>query len=173
VKKTSRTPAQGDKQDLNVLKEPPKTVRPTTQQLAMLAATLAHTANDDPLYLISKAAGLWEKAEAYLDLMYTEASLSEEQLARQAEFQALPKPRKYPVTRDEFARLMLPHLKGRTADLAAALKAYAAGKLELQRIGQESPDKPTPEEIAKYYEEWKPMDENTFLMASRDFFTDR
>jgi len=170
VKKTSGTPAQGDKQALNIRNEQPKKVPPTTEQLAMLAAALAHTGEDDSFHLVSRAADLWERTQAYLDFMYSEAPLSEEQLARGAEFQALPKPRKYPVKRDEFAQLMLPRLKGRTADLAAALKAYGAEKLRRERVRQGSSEEPTPEEVAKYYAEWKPMDQPTFSEASWEFF---
>jgi hypothetical protein len=129
---------------------------PTTQQLATLAATLARNSNDTPHGLVDAALEVWKAAEAALD---AEARATDAHAASEAQAAALPMPERYPVTLDQFLRLLLPKLKGRTFDQFATYREYlrimeAVRRKATARTNGEDPDNlqveafaPTKEEV--------------------------
>lgn len=84
----------------------PSSVKPTTAQLANLAAALSKE-KEEPEWLVKYALALWEAANELL----TKPQPPQAEPERTSE----PKPKGYPVKLDEFLRLVLPHLSGRTA----------------------------------------------------------
>jgi hypothetical protein len=63
---------------------------------------------------------------------------------------------RFPLTRDDFLRKVLPQYKNRTADLERIAKAFISEKLQQLRYvtGEES----TPEAVANAYGSWKPYE---------------
>jgi hypothetical protein len=143
---------------------------PTPEQLATLAATLARNPADEDFRLLLRALELWQGAEMVLRAE-RETQLRRNQPAymqaylEQAVLGPLPTPKRYPVTRDEFARLMLPHKKGRTADLATALKDYIRADIRKEKARDATPD-----EVADRYANWPPIENVEALRNARFSF---
>lgn len=136
---------------------------PTTEQLTLIAATLSKPGNGNAATLTDAALKLWQAAERKLD---SERQIEARSDKWNAEFDALPKPKSFPVDRDQFARLMLPSLVGRTADLAKAIKDYIGATTS----GSGHEGKPTDAEIAERFSQWKPIiNEHNFQLAARKF----
>ncbi len=134
---------------------------PSTEQLALIAATLARNTTDTPDNLTKTAMALWlsareriffshEEGEVWLQDCQMEAAISEKNdyYNDQGEH-FLPIPDEYPVTRDQFLRVMLPKYKSRTAELARIAKAFVRDVL-LERHQRA----PTADEIAAAYGTW-------------------
>lgn len=104
--------------------------RPSELELATLAARLARTEQIDPKQLVKEAWELYwascEKIKA--DHLEVERHLREmeAQEAEEAEEESenIPRPLKYPVTFQEMELLLLPKLKGRTAERAELFREY-------------------------------------------------
>ena len=132
---------------------------PNTEQLAMIAATLARNTGDAPDVLTNTAMTLWLMAREKIFRADYSEEIGQQDFALDSEysdyhafmddefFPAIPD--EYPVTRDRFLRVMLPKYKSRTADLARIAKAYIRDVL-LKRLHRE----PTPDEIAGAYAKW-------------------
>jgi hypothetical protein len=145
---------------------------PTTEQLATLAATLVRTSDHDANSLAAAALTLWRAAEDELakareaaDRWTVVTIPAEGRPISEAELPPLPEPKRYPIKRDEFARLVLPHLKGRTAELAEKLKAYCKACIAA-RTGRTA----TPEQVADYYANWKDITQEwEYQISARQF----
>ena len=133
---------------------------PTTEQLATIAATLARNPGDDPLALTVKALDLWLAARENLFRADHRKAISEQNNCLYMEFGDfsawISKPDfpstsgKYPVTRDQFLRVVLPKYKNRTADLARFARCFLQDTLA-DRNGK----KPTQDEVNDAYSNWK------------------
>lgn len=155
--------------------------RPTVQELALVAATIAgctgldlHAARppEEVLHdlnaLSLTAFNLWTSAARRLKIEQQWEVACD---VLDAMFAGLPMPKSYPVTRDEFIRLVLPRLKGRTAEQAAALKGFAKHQVELKIMLETGTRREAaPEEIANYYATWNPsLTEEEFTNLRRYF----
>jgi len=112
--------------------------RPTELQLAQLAARLARTEKIEPKQLVREAWALyWEscrvikadyrKVEEYFrHEERSDASLADDCVGQ---IEPVPKPKKYPLTFGEAELLLLPKLKGRTADRAIVFRDYIFSKI--------------------------------------------
>jgi len=89
-------------------------VGPSVEQLANLAAAISRDGKSAPEYLAKRAMTIWKAAQ---DLLLTQPPL-------QPEGPPLPKPRRYPVKLDEFLRIMLPRLSGRTGEKFSVFREY-------------------------------------------------
>ncbi len=138
---------------------------PTTKELTTLAATLARTSNDNADSLAKAALKLWRAANATLE---REAQADARRADVEAEHATLPTPKRYPVTRDAFGKLMLPAWQSeRTAEVAEALKGYCAMCIE-RDTGQPATD----EAVASRYAGWRDIDNpSSFAMAARQFLS--
>jgi hypothetical protein len=103
----------------NIPAEPPP-AEPTVEQLALLAATLSNSKIGDrvepPGSLVSRAMAIWKEAQRLLDPPPLVQPV-------------LPKPRRYPVELDDFLRLVLPNLSGRTGDKYGLFRDYLKFRL--------------------------------------------
>jgi hypothetical protein len=140
---------------------------PTTEQLALIAATLARNTTDTPDNLTKTAMALWFSARQQIFYSNDENEVQlqdhhfEQVMFEQDEYynemagdrHFLPIPDEYPVTRDQFLRVMLPKYKSRTADLARIAKAFVCDTLR-ERSGIE----PSQDEINDAYGKWKPYE---------------
>jgi hypothetical protein len=109
--------------------------RPSELELAHLAARLARAGSFDPKELVKDAWALyWESCrriqEDHLQVTrYFEEEGSEPGLEA---WELLPRPKGFPVRFAEMERLLLPGLKGRTAERAALLREFAFADLMQQ-----------------------------------------
>lgn len=129
---------------------------PTADQLATLAALLGRgSQREDVPGLISQALAIWNEAHKVLKPRIRERW---NQFKEERALAIPPCPKTCPVTRDTFARLMIPRLKKRPAELAAALKEFSKAVLERKFLDSGEARQTTPEEVEKYYTEWKPIE---------------
>lgn len=107
--------------------------RPTELELARLAAQLARTEKIDPRQLVQEAWELFRESCHTIQKDYRELKEYFEQEAKaddQLDWQdderveALPAPKKYPVMHKQVESLLLPKLKGRTAERASLIREY-------------------------------------------------
>lgn len=140
---------------------------PTTEQLALIAATLARNTTDTPDNLTKTAMALWLSARERIFYSHEEGEVRQQDLQMDGVLYANeeyynnmvsdhpfpPIPDEYPVTRDEFLRVMLPKYKSRTADLARIAKLFVRDVLRERNHWE-----PTPDEIATAYGRWKPYE---------------
>ena len=123
---------------------------PTTEQLALVAASLAESINNEPSKLVDAAIKLWDAAEKKLHGRL-EDKCNEALTDYIVCDISFDKTLRFPLKRDEFLLKMLPRLKYRTGEIASVLKAYA--KSEIEQSGRNA----TPEEVSNYYANWKPI----------------
>jgi hypothetical protein len=150
---------------------------PTTEQLAMIAATLARNTTDTPDNLTKTAMALWLSARERIfysheeDEVWHQDCLMETVLREKSDHYNdqgeifRPIPDEYPVTRDQFLRVMLPKYKSRTAELARIAKLFVRDVLR-DRNHRE----PTPDEIATAYGRWKAYENAEQANAGAKFF---
>lgn len=112
--------------------------RPSELELARLAAELARTEKIDPKQLLAEAWELyWESCRTLqadhrkvVAAVAREAELARElQPSKQLPAETVPMPGKYPVTHQQVEALLLPKLKGRTAERAALIREYIFSEL--------------------------------------------
>ena len=113
--------------------------RPTELELARLAAALARTEEIDPKQLVREAWGIFVESCQRIqeDRREVERRREQEEGAMDAwerRDDGLPRPRSYPVTFQEMERLLLPKLRGRTAERAALFREYIFAMLVEQRF---------------------------------------
>jgi hypothetical protein len=95
--------------------------KPTTAQLASLAAALSKdTRTEGTESLARSALQIWEAAHELLTNPPPPPAPAEP---------AVPQPKHYPVTLDQFLRLMLPRLTGRTGERYALFREYLRFRL--------------------------------------------
>ena len=97
---------------------------PTTFELATLAATLAEKDSlgnsPEPDLLVSNALNIWTAAGELLEKRRSlQASVSLNPTAP-----ALPVPKRFPVSLDNFLNLLLPHLSGRSGEKHYLFRQY-------------------------------------------------
>ena len=103
---------------------------PTVAQLAALSASMAKSWADDPGHLVLTAFEIWKASDKVLAEEREERKLRALLAAEQAQAPSEPPlrlrlPKKYPVTFDQFLRLVLPpKLTGRTAEQFALYREY-------------------------------------------------
>jgi hypothetical protein len=116
--------------------------RPSELELAQLAARLARTKAIDPGQLVKEAWGIyWESCrkikEDYLQverhLKSMEAFEADNDSVMEEE-DGLPHPKTYPVRFQEMELLLLPKLKGRTAERAALFREYLFAEMINERL---------------------------------------
>jgi hypothetical protein len=164
--------------------------RPEPLQLAQLAAQLAHPGKDNPQELIQSAWALYWEGCRQLKEDYQQV---EALLARMEEWEAqaevvepaptFAQPKQYPVTFQEVELLLLPHLKGRTAERArlfrtyirerAVSPSYMEGSTKDRRsrlVGGRLPA-PTPDEEAAIFGRWRRgrYNEEQYVGFAEDF----
>jgi len=93
----------------------PPSAKPTTAQLASLAAALSRE-KEQPEWLVKYGLAIWESAHELL-------TKPQPQLVEPGG-PSEPEPKRYPVTLDEFLRLMLPRLIGRTGEMYGVFREY-------------------------------------------------
>jgi hypothetical protein len=98
----------------------PPSAKPTTAQLASLAAALSKEGTETYCELVKQALGIWEAAHELL---------TNPQPPVEPERPRLSEPKGYPVNLDEFLRLMLPHLSGRTGEKYSLFREYLKFRL--------------------------------------------
>ena len=96
--------------------------KPTTAQLCKLAAALSKDGTEPAERLVNQALAVWEAAHELL----TKPPLPPPVAAEPA----LPEPKRYPVKRDAFLRLMLPKLGGRSGEYSSIFRKYLRFRLE-------------------------------------------
>lgn len=99
----------------------PSSAKPTTEQLANLAAAISEDGTEPPESLVNRALAVWEAAHELLN----KPASSSPTLAPPGP----PEPKRYPVTLDQFLLLMLPHLKGRTGERYGLFREYLRFRL--------------------------------------------
>jgi hypothetical protein len=104
---------------------------PSTEQLAQLAATLARSSQNSASELAKAALTLWKSAEKELKMECLRLAAERQwqavrppDSASQSKAPIVPTPKRFPVTHDEFLRLVLPKLRGRTGEQATVFKRY-------------------------------------------------
>jgi hypothetical protein len=108
--------------------------RPSELELAHLAARLARTEKIDPKQLVSEAWDLyWESCrKIQADHQHAQRMLQALEAQDDDDWEDqtdLPQPRNYPVKFLEMERLLLPKLRGRTADRATAFREYLLAEI--------------------------------------------
>jgi hypothetical protein len=97
--------------------------KPTTEQLANLVAALSkNLPTETPEFLAKRALGIWEAAYQLL----TNPPPPTHEVPNQ---HSQPEPNSYPVTLDQFLKLMLPHFSGRTGEKFFIFRQYLAFRL--------------------------------------------
>ncbi len=151
---------------------------PTPQQLATLAATLARQGNNNLEQLCSEAMLLWAAAHEHIVLQRKcDEDWKVESARQEANRIEPPEPKMHPVTRDEFCRLVLPKLNGRTGERASIIKMWLNHELAMNRWMKTDQKKsvsefePTKAEIDNAFAEMqsKPMDYPTYRFRAYDF----
>ncbi|HEY5345963.1 MAG TPA: hypothetical protein VIK62_06425 [Verrucomicrobiae bacterium] len=151
---------------------------PTAQQLATLAATLARQSNNNSDKLCSEAMNLWATAHEYMALQRLCDKDWQIEKARMDANRIEPaEPKRYPITRDDFCRLVLPKLNGRTGERASIIKTWLSHDLAMSRwmvTDQKSPISdftPTKSEVDDAFAEMqrKPMDYPAYRLRAYSF----
>lgn len=144
--------------------------RPTELQLAELAARLARTTVIDPKQLVSEAWAIYQESCRLIREDYKHVTgffendgrcedLTDEGPARTV--LSLPVPKKYPVPYPEAERLLLPKLKGRTAERAQVMRGflfadYVRSKMaEASSLDGKPVVSPTGEQLKRLQEEFR------------------
>jgi len=137
---------------------------PTTEQIAMLAATLAsRTIPRDfmPSVLTKQALELWAWSQETIRLARFEDRFGQQEKKRrlaETDLTRFFKPSdKYPVTRDEMLKKVLPRLQGRKKKLAEISKAFWCDRLIQENLANKIYKRPTQKEIGFAYENWGPF----------------
>jgi hypothetical protein len=139
---------------LNYRPPVPSESRPTVEQIAIIAATLARNSEKDtPDKLADRAMKQWLAARARIYIADEERELSKQDIELLSKFVRwhvekdyfLPTG-EYPLKRDLFLQKMLPQYKSRPD----VLKRYGMGFLSYA-LRDVKKRKPTPDEIAKVY----------------------
>jgi hypothetical protein len=136
--------------------------RPTELQLANLAVRLARTEKIDAKQLVEQAWGIYMESCSKVGEDYRQLRRLEEVAEREMEDfddvgEGLPQPKKYPVTFRQMELLLLPKLKGRTADRAALFREYLFAEMVDRSLSSENAEDSgsywdyVPEEL----EDWK------------------
>ena len=112
----------------------PSRAEPTAYELAKLAVAVLQANRDRHGYsepdALKDALAFWLNARELLEKWRTTpASVFPEPPPAPA-VPALPEPKRYPVSIDEFLRLMLPSLSGRTGDKYGLFREYLAFRLQ-------------------------------------------
>lgn len=100
--------------------------RPSEMELARLAAQLARTEKIDPKQLVAEAWSIYRESCQRIEQDQRESERAQAiavEKAREKETQ-IPEPEKYPVTFAEIELLLLPKLKGRTAERAELFREH-------------------------------------------------
>jgi hypothetical protein len=151
---------------------------PTAQQLATLAATLARQSNKNSDKLCSEAMNLWATAHEYMVLQRLCDKDWQVEKARMDANRIEPaQPKSYPITRDDFCRLVLPKLNGRTGERASIIRIWLSHALTMDRwmvTDQKKPVSefaPTKDEVDDAFAEMqsKPMDYPTYRFRAYNF----
>jgi len=130
---------------------------PTTQQLATIAAQLARLPNDNPAQLVEAALALWEAADKQVEFRNLQDSCLPDQAARDAYIATLPKPKTFPVERDDFLKLLMPTIPA--ADRARRFRQYLAAWKHDEAEDQ----------IVTRYAQWEPLSESDYPHAVEHF----
>ena len=122
--------------------------RPTELQLAELAARLARTTVIDPKQLVSEAWVIYQESCRRIREDYKHVTeffeddgrfedLTNDDSARSA--LSLPAPKRYPVPYPEAERLLLPKLKGRTAERAQVMRGFLFADYVRSKMAEKTP----------------------------------
>jgi hypothetical protein len=148
---------------------------PTTEQLTMIAATLAGSAHTSdfgafvPSLFTQRAMKLWLAAHDTISWADYEDEIGRQERNHQdfkdAIYLHFQRSDKYPVTRDEFLKKMLPHLTSRAHELTQIGKAYWRRTLFEKNFienGQKLMDlkEPTQNEINDAFANWGPFQDH-------------
>lgn len=137
---------------------------PTTEQLAMIAASLAR--NTDlirfgPAVLTKQALELWLWAQEQIHHAENDDLAGSEEKKRREATDDLnlyfKRSDKYPVTRKEFFKKLLPQVQGRLKKIAEIGKAYTTDKLVAENLRNNIFQKPTQDEIDLAFENLGPF----------------
>ncbi len=140
---------------------------PTADHLAMIAATLAQSTNDKPDSLTDAAMTIWLSArkrifqaadhlEIYeqdlqLDVDGSVAEFNRDWEANNLdEIRVSTDERAYPLSRDDFFRMILPKMKSRPAEVAQLAKKFLRDDLSKRHKKE-----PTQDEVNAVYSGWK------------------
>lgn len=146
---------------------------PTTEQLALIAATLARSTQEKPHELTKAAMALWKEARD--EIFYTDFQHEIElqdvsyeiRLDEYYDFSEPPLfiPGEEPYPRDYFLRTVLPKYRNRADKLAQIAKAFVRDTLR-ERAGKE----PSQDEINDAYGKWKPFENANHANAMAERF---
>ena len=146
---------------------------PTTEQLATLAANLSRHVTDNHDELCSTALNLWATAAKFV---YLQKRAGEDFMREWAKIDktGIPKPRDFPVSRDEFLRLVLPGKD--TGETAALCREWLRFKLAVvmdlkMDPGCESQPEITKEQIDAAFGDMQrtPMGGKAYYQQARSF----
>jgi hypothetical protein len=145
---------------MDVKKTKPSTARlPTPEQLAIIAATLwgsQKTTQFWPSVLAKKAMELWFSARDTIFWADYEDKIGRQEQRWQdwndASYRVFQRSDKYPVTREQFLKKMLPSCKDRAHELARIGKDYCKSNLRESK-GRE----PTKDEVDNAFARWGPF----------------
>lgn len=99
--------------------------RPSELELATLAARLLRPDKVDPKQLVDEAWNLYHASCLKIQKDYLAAQRLVPSWPPEDDFDLeLPQPKQYPMTFEEMERLLLPRLRGRTAERAALLREF-------------------------------------------------
>lgn len=145
----------------------PRNWRPTTEQLAVIAATLARKPNETPEMLVDRAMEIWIATIRKISSYDCQPSNGEGLLVKT--FRTIDElytlDGKTSCTRDGFLRKLLPQYKTKTADLAKIGKAFLRDGL-LKKSGKE----PAINQVGLAWGNWEPFKENNLgRETAKDF----
>ncbi|MEW6160732.1 MAG: hypothetical protein AB1813_25150, partial [Verrucomicrobiota bacterium] len=131
---------------------------PTTEKLATIAAILAQTGKGSAQELAEAAMQIWKASENVIR--------RHQQQEDPVSGHSLPHVKAFPITTEQMVKVLLPKLKGRTAEAAATLRAYCKALL-ISKLQREPTDKEAEAEFSKVRR--APVTAANFQIAAQQF----
>lgn len=150
---------------------------PSTEQLAMIAATLARNTNLNdfmPSVLTKNALDLWLWAQEQISIAdideIAELAAKRREGVKDDLHRYFKPSDKYPVTRDEFIKRVLPQFQGRVKKMAEIGKAYRRVGLVDENLINRIWKTPTTDEIEAAYDKWGPFHDHVAAATEALYF---